>query len=107
MRISNSELTEPTLLQVANQRLNSICQWPAETDMKALNKRLQWQKEALQRGLRMIALDLQKLKFFVFVHGSFADNSEVSSQIGYVLMLVNEDQQGEEFVFTICENIVH
>ena len=58
-------------------------------EVAALNKRLQWQLSNLNRGLVYIPLDLKSAKLFVFVDGSFANNKDLSSQIGYEIILAN------------------
>ena len=63
---------------------------PGKEDVKALNKHLEWQMKNLDRGLHYIPLDLESAKIFVFVDGSFANNHDLSSQIGYVIVLGNE-----------------
>ena len=55
-----------------------------------MNKRLEWQLKNLDRGIKYIALDLDHMKIFVFVDGSFANNKDFSSQIGYLIILANE-----------------
>jgi hypothetical protein len=47
--------------------------------MIALNKRLKWQLEYLNRGLTYISLDILTAKLFVFVNGSFANNKNYNS----------------------------
>lgn len=64
-----------------------IC--PEENDVKALNKRLQWQLDNSTRGLRFVHLDAATLKLVVFTDASFANNKDLSSQIGYVIALVD------------------
>ncbi|KAK1918681.1 hypothetical protein P3342_001730 [Pyrenophora teres f. teres] len=54
--------------------------------MKALNKRLKWQMENID-------------------HGSFANNKDLSSQLGFVLVLVNESIDAD--TFTIQGNVIH
>jgi hypothetical protein len=78
---------------------------PAREDVTALNKRLQWQLDHLDRGLKYIPLDLSTAKLFVFVDGSFANNKDLSSQIGYIIAIANETTGTEEF--TIRGNVVH
>jgi hypothetical protein len=63
-----------------------------EDDIHALNKHLKWQLKNLDRGIKYIALDLDHLKLFVFVNGSFANNKDFSSQIGYVMILANKNE---------------
>lgn len=57
--------------------------------MKALNKRLQWQIENAARGIRFVKLDKESLKLLVFTDASFANNKDLSSQIGYILVLAD------------------
>ena len=61
-------------LSVAAQYQN-----PGTDEIKALNKRLQWQIDNQQRGLRFIPLALPQVKIYVFVDGSFANNQDLSS----------------------------
>jgi hypothetical protein len=68
------------------------CQNPIEEDIHMLNKRLKWQLENLDRGIKYTALDLNYMKLFVFVNGSFANNKDFSSQIRYVMILANENE---------------
>ena len=78
---------------------------PTDDDVQALNKRLQWQLDHQDRGLSMVALDLATAKVFVFVDGSFANNKDLSSQIGYELILANETTQEEQF--ELHGNLIH
>jgi hypothetical protein len=78
---------------------------PSEEDVKALNKRLKWQMENQSRGLHYIPVDLTTAKLYVFVDGSFANNKDLSSQIGYVAVLGNETAIDGEF--ELLGNIVH
>lgn len=71
-------------LSVAAQTTN-----PSSDDIKALNKRIQWQIENPTRGLRFIKLDQTSLRLLVFADASFANNKDLSSQIGYVLVLAD------------------
>jgi len=80
-------------------------QEPTDTEITALNKRLKWQTENLERGIRYIPLDLHRTKLFVFVDGSFANNKDLSSQIGYEIILANESY--EDNTFTIKGNMMH
>ena len=54
-------------------------QEPTKDDVMALNKRLKWQLEHLDRGLTYIPLDISTAKLFAFVDGSFANNKDYSS----------------------------
>jgi hypothetical protein len=81
-------------------------QQPSDEDIKALNKRLKWQMENLDRGLHYVPVKLKDAKLMVFVDGSFANNKDLSSQLGFVLMLVNESYDANN-TFTICGNVIH
>ena len=84
-------------------------QQPSDEDIKALNKRLKWQLDNLDRGLRYMDLDLDHTKLFVFVDGSFANNKDLSSQIGYEIILANETTNAsyEENSFDLRGNLIH
>jgi hypothetical protein len=88
-------------LSVAAQHKN-----PTDDDVRTLNKRLEWQMRNLDRGIKYIPLDLQRTKLFVFVDGSFANNKDFSSQIGYLIILANETfTESNEFV--VNGNLIH
>jgi hypothetical protein len=78
---------------------------PGTEEVKQLNKRLLWQKDNLNRGLTYIPLEIPQAKLFIFVDGSFANNKDLSSQIGSLIILGTE--QPQEFEFTLKGNIVH
>jgi hypothetical protein len=88
-------------LSVAAQHQN-----PTEDDIHTLNKRLEWQMKNMGRGIKYVALDLACTKLFVFVDGSFANNKDFSSQIGYLIILANETPTGNE-EFEIKGNLIH
>ena len=46
------------------------------------------------------------MKLFVFVDGSFVNNKDFSSQIGYLIILSNETANGID-EFTIKGNLIH
>jgi hypothetical protein len=81
-------------------------QQPETTDIQALNKRLEWQIDNLERGLRYISLDLLSAKLFVFVDASFANNKDLSSQIGFEVIIANESSE-EDGVFELHGNLIH
>jgi hypothetical protein len=81
-------------------------QQPLDKDIKALNKRLKWQIENINRGLRYVPVNLLNAKLIVFVDGSFANNKDLSSQLGFVLMLVNKSTDVNN-TFTICANVIY
>lgn len=57
------------------------------------------------RGIQFVPLDLKSAKLFVFVDGSFADNKDFSSQIGFIIILGNEEMKEKEFI--LSGNIIH
>src|SRR6266567_1453686 len=71
---------------------------PDEKDTKLLNKRIQWQIENSTRGLSFVKLDTETLQLLVFTDSSFANNKDLSSQIGYILVLADSSNKA---------NIVH
>ena len=54
-----------------------------------LNSRIQWQKENASRGLKYVRLDEKSLRMIIFADSSFANNTDLSSQIGYVMLLAD------------------
>ena len=79
---------------------------PGEEEVNALNMRLSWQINNLERGLRFVTMDLSTTKLFVFVDGSFANNKDFTSQIGYELMIANELSSRPDR-FKIRGNLIH
>ncbi|KAM4061047.1 cwf18 domain containing protein [Hirsutella rhossiliensis] len=86
--------------------LQASTQEPVNTDFKALNKRIEWQINNPDRGLCYIPIDLESAKIFVFTDGSFANNKDLSSQIGFVIIIANETAQSTDS-FSIRGNILH
>ncbi|KAF1976219.1 hypothetical protein BU23DRAFT_578608 [Bimuria novae-zelandiae CBS 107.79] len=60
----------------------------------------------LNRGLRYIPITLINAKLMVFVDGSFANNKDLSSQLGFILMLINKSTDSDN-TFIIYGNIIH
>jgi hypothetical protein len=54
----------------------------------------------LNRGLDYISIELNIIKLYVIVDASFANNPDLSSQMGYVIVLENERATEEFFEFT-------
>ncbi|KDN66579.1 hypothetical protein CSUB01_12349 [Colletotrichum sublineola] len=91
-------------------------QSPDTSNIKELNQQIKWQIKNPNQGLCFQPLNLATAKLFVFVDGSFANNSDLTSQLGFIVILANEqrskdntttktpDDTGE---FTIKGNIVH
>jgi hypothetical protein len=81
-------------------------QTPDKEDIAFLNKRLKWQMENQSRGLTYLPIDLGTAKLFVFVDGSFANNKDLSSQIGFLIILGNEEQPPDSS-FLLTSNVIH
>lgn len=82
-------------------------QEPTPDDVKALNRRIQWQMEFQDRGLTFVPLDLSTARLFVFVDGSFANNRDLTSQLGFTIILGNEAAINDRNEFTLTGNIIH
>ena len=80
-------------------------QSPSQEEISTLNKRLSWQLKQIERGLKYVPLDLSTAKLFVFVDSSFANNKDFSSQIGFEIIIANENMKDD--IFTITGNIIH
>lgn len=78
---------------------------PQDKDFDVLNSRIQWQIDNQDRGLNMVPLDLATAKLMVFTDGSFANNEDMSSQIGFLMTLVNETRERDQF--RVTGSIVH
>jgi hypothetical protein len=59
----------------------------------------------LERGITYIPLRLISAKLFVFVDGSFANNKDLSSQLGYEIIIANETIGNDNFI--IEGNLIH
>ncbi|KAF1980233.1 hypothetical protein BU23DRAFT_576268 [Bimuria novae-zelandiae CBS 107.79] len=62
--------------------------------------------ENLNHRLRYIPVNLINAKLMVFVDGSFTNNKDLSSQLGFILMLVNKSTDVDN-AFTIYSNVIH
>jgi hypothetical protein len=82
-------------LSIAAQRKE-----PTSDDFRRLGSRIQWQIDNQNQGLRYIPFDLDIAKLFVFVDGSFANNEDLSSQLGYIIVIGTEEEtnNGETLV---------
>ena len=74
--------------------------------MEALNVRIKWQMENPERGITFVPLDLERTKLYVFTDGSFANNTDLTSQLGFIIVLAMETGRTRKD-FDICGNIVH
>src|SRR6266487_4228844 len=61
----------------------------------------------IDRGIKYITLNLEHVKLFVFVDGSFANNKDFSSQIGYLIILANETNSTTNDEFIIKGNLIY
>jgi len=73
--------------------------------VQKLNDQLQWQIDNSDKGTRSIPIDLKTAKAYAFVDASFANNKDLSSQIGVVIVIGNEDCFNQSF--TLKGNLVH
>jgi hypothetical protein len=97
----------------------TICQPEASFDLSAaaqvtdsgkeeiakLNRRINWQRKNLDRGLNYILIDLNIMKLFVIINASFANNADLILQLEYVVIFGNETIIKKSFILT--GNIVH
>ncbi|KAI1106028.1 hypothetical protein F4804DRAFT_81788 [Jackrogersella minutella] len=80
---------------------------PGPKEVKALNARIKWQMDNKERGLNYIQLNPQDLRLYIFVDGSFANNKDMSSQIGYIVVLGNERPTAQDNELQVNGNIIH
>lgn len=79
---------------------------PLKEEILRLNKRITWQKDNIDCGLTYVRLDMINLKLFTLVNASFAKDKDLSSQLGYFIVLGNEITPSDSS-FKIRGNIVH
>jgi len=72
-------------------------QEPTADDVAALNRRIKWQIKHIDRGVNYILIDLATANLYAFVDGSFANNKDFSSQLGYEIMIANETAREDSF----------
>jgi hypothetical protein len=63
--------------------------------------------ENLNRGLRYILVNLKDAKLIVFIDGFFANNKDLSLQLGFILMLINKSTSTDTNTFIICSNVIY
>jgi hypothetical protein len=78
---------------------------PSKNDIAKLNRRIKWQKQNVNLSLNFVPIDLNIIKLYAIIDASFANNQNLSSQIGYLIILGNETTKNESF--TVTGNIVH
>ncbi|KHJ34337.1 hypothetical protein EV44_g0920 [Erysiphe necator] len=71
---------------------------PTETDIKQLIQRINWQIKNSYRGIKFVKLDEISLKVLVFVDSSFDNSKDLSSQIGFIVILADKENRA---------NIIH
>ena len=59
----------------------------------------------MDKGIKYITLNLEQAKLFIFINGSFINNKDFSSQIGYLIILINEIKGTNKFA--IKGNLIH
>ena len=79
---------------------------PGADDIAHLNKRIQWQMDNAERGLRYVDIDLRTAKLITFADGSHGSNRDLSSQLGYITMIGNETRRDHRTI-TFQGNIIH
>ncbi|KAF7578000.1 hypothetical protein PtrM4_022400 [Pyrenophora tritici-repentis] len=79
---------------------------PTKEEISRLNKRINWQKKNVSRGLSYVPIEMKDLKLYTMVDASFANNKDMSSQMGYVIILGNETASSDGS-FKIRGNIIH
>ncbi|MGI4816804.1 MAG: hypothetical protein ACRYE7_02355, partial [Janthinobacterium lividum] len=96
--------TQSPTVQGASARLMSMIR-PLHSvlEVKELNVALKSQTGQPDAGLTHVSLGLDHLSLYVFTDGSFADNSDFTFQIGYVIVLGNETPA----TFTLRGNVLH
>lgn len=80
---------------------------PDKKDVKLLNKCLQWQLKNKMHGLTFVPVDASTAKLFVFVNASFANNRDMSSQLGFLIAMANEVESESNEATRMTGNIVH
>ncbi|KAI0994669.1 hypothetical protein K3495_g13512 [Podosphaera aphanis] len=74
-------------------------QEPEVHEIKELNIALKEQRKDPSAGLKFIDLNIEEMKLYYWIDGSFANNKDLTSQIGFVITLGNETQGKDEFIF--------
>ena len=100
-----ASMTQPEAsyaLSAAAQVIN-----PKKDDAATLNKVLQWQLTNQSRGISYIKLNVEDLRFVIFVDAAFANNHDCSSQLGYVIVLANEVNDKDTGIIRLRGNIIH
>ena len=59
----------------------------------------------MDRGIKYIAFNLKYIKLFIFINSSFINNKDFSSQISYLIILINKTKGINKFI--IKGNLIH
>jgi hypothetical protein len=78
---------------------------PTSENVAKFNKRIKWQKDNVNLGFDFIPIDLNIIKLFIIINASFANNKNLTLQLGYIIILGNKTATNE--LFTVEGNIVH
>ena len=81
---------------------------PTYEDHKALNKCLDWQIANPKRGLKFVQLNINTLQLIVFTDASFANNKDLSLQMGYVIILANATKKANVIYWSSvkCKRVI-
>lgn len=63
---------------------------PSDNKFKLLNKCIQWQKSNKNEGLTFVKLISSQQRIITFTDSSFANNEDLSSQIGFIIILADD-----------------
>ena len=77
-----------------------VSQEPTDEQIKALNKRIQWQMEHDKRGIKFVPLNLEEVRLVVYTDASHANNLDLSSQIGYIITLADNTNRANIIQWT-------
>lgn len=80
---------------------------PTADSAAELNKCLKWQYDNQARGLYFPKINRDNLKLIIFVDASFANNDDMTSQIGYVILLANQVENGDMNNLKFRGSIIH
>lgn len=79
---------------------------PTASPDKAGTRRAPPAARFVHRSIKSIPLDLSITKIFVFVDSSFANNSDMLSQLVYII-IIGKDNRATDNAFRINGNIIH
>ncbi|KAF2705029.1 hypothetical protein K504DRAFT_388970, partial [Pleomassaria siparia CBS 279.74] len=59
------------------------------------------------RGITFIPIQLDRTKLFIFTDSLFANNKDLSLQLGFLIILANKRRTGDSDSFKIYSNIIY